>query len=323
MLQEKNPIISIIVLVYNTEKYLRRCVDSILSQSFTDFELLLINDGSKDVSGKICDEYLVKDNRVRVFHKENGGVSSARNVGILNAKGEWITFVDSDDYVLDGYLQNFSSNINDKVDIVCQGMEFDRFFSKNNPIKQIAVDYHGNVKEGILELYKAPMPGSLCNKCFKNIIIKDYYLQFNETVVLREDEIFLLDYLKHSNKMVCIKSIGYYYFLPHWEEKYKCKSSYEIAKQIYKSQLIISNYSWNFMLLDSLHELTKQFIETFTKNKREIVLDYRECVGSNIKQSRLFVLSKWFIIMDITGYFSTALLKLHLILKTVLSRKRR
>lgn len=93
-----NPKISVIVPVYNTEKYLRRCIDSILAQTFTDFELLLINDGSRDSSGAICDEYAAKDSRVRVFHKENGGVSSARNVGLDNAKGEWVIFCDSDDY---------------------------------------------------------------------------------------------------------------------------------------------------------------------------------------------------------------------------------
>ncbi len=100
------PQISIIVPVYNIEKYFHRCVDSILSQTFTDFELLLINDGSNDNSGAICDEYAAKDARIRVFHKENGGVSSARNLGLDNAKGEWITFVDSDDYVKPDYLSN-------------------------------------------------------------------------------------------------------------------------------------------------------------------------------------------------------------------------
>lgn len=102
-----NPKISVIVPVYNTEKYLHRCIDSILAQTFTDFELLLIDDGSKDNSGTICDEYAAKDSRVRVFHKENGGVSSARNLGLDNAKGEWISFVDSDDYTDSYFLENF------------------------------------------------------------------------------------------------------------------------------------------------------------------------------------------------------------------------
>lgn len=100
-----NPKISVIVPVYNTEKYLRRCIDSILAQTFIDFELLLIDDGSKDSSGAICDEYAAKDPRVRVFHKENGGVSSARNAGLANARGEWISFVDSDDWVDHNFLE--------------------------------------------------------------------------------------------------------------------------------------------------------------------------------------------------------------------------
>lgn len=94
-----NPKISVIVPVYKAEKYLHRCVDSILAQAFTDFEVLLIDDGSPDRSGEICDGYAKKDSRVRVFHKENGGVSSARNLGLENAVGEWIWFVDSDDTV--------------------------------------------------------------------------------------------------------------------------------------------------------------------------------------------------------------------------------
>lgn len=91
------PKISVIVPVYKVEKYLPECIDSILAQSFTDFELVLVDDGSPDNSGKICDEYALRDSRIRVFHKENGGVSSARRVGVENAHGEWVIFVDGDD----------------------------------------------------------------------------------------------------------------------------------------------------------------------------------------------------------------------------------
>lgn len=96
--------ISVIVPVYNAEKYLRRCVGSILAQTFTDFELLLVDDGSTDASGAICDEYASADARVRVFHKPNGGVSSARNLGLDNARGEWIAFADADDYLFKHFL---------------------------------------------------------------------------------------------------------------------------------------------------------------------------------------------------------------------------
>ena len=93
-----HPKISIIVPVYNVEKYLKECVESVLAQTFIDFELLLIDDGSTDSSGAICDEYAQKDTRVRVFHKENGGVSSARNLGFDNAIGKYVIFLDADDY---------------------------------------------------------------------------------------------------------------------------------------------------------------------------------------------------------------------------------
>ena len=94
-----SPSISIIIPVYKAEKYLHRCVDSVLAQTFTNFELILIDDGSPDNSGAICDEYAKQDGRVKVFHQKNQGVSVARNLGIEQAKGEWIAFIDSDDWV--------------------------------------------------------------------------------------------------------------------------------------------------------------------------------------------------------------------------------
>lgn len=120
------PKISVIVPVYNAEKYLHRCIDSILAQTFTDFELLLINDGSKDSSGDICDEYAVKDSRVRVFHKPNGGVSSARNLGLDNVNGEWISFVDADDWIEPQMLELLLSKAKEtNADIVFSDFNFD------------------------------------------------------------------------------------------------------------------------------------------------------------------------------------------------------
>ena len=91
--------ISIIVPVYNVEQYLNRCIQSILNQTYTDFELLLVDDGSPDSSPKLCDDWQKKDNRIRVFHKKNGVLSDARNFGINKAKGDYLTFIDSDDFV--------------------------------------------------------------------------------------------------------------------------------------------------------------------------------------------------------------------------------
>lgn len=112
--------ISVIVPVYNAEKYLHQCVNSVLDQTFTDFELLLIDDGSTDSSGVICDKYATEDNRIRVFHKENGGVSSARNLGLDNAKGEYLIFLDADDYWCDltALEQMHNIAVKNDVDIV-------------------------------------------------------------------------------------------------------------------------------------------------------------------------------------------------------------
>ena len=112
------PKISVIVPVYKAEKYLRRCIDSILAQTFTDFELILVNDGSPDNCGAICDEYAAKDSRIRVFHKENGGVNAARRDGVENSNGEWITFVDADDSLPNDALETLYTNTSDEYDII-------------------------------------------------------------------------------------------------------------------------------------------------------------------------------------------------------------
>lgn len=119
---EQDILISVIVPVYNVEDYVGRCVDSILNQTHKNLEVILVNDGSKDRSGKICDEYAAKDDRVRVVHKENGGLSSARNTGIEMAAGEYITFVDSDDWIeADAYEHLLKLMKKYQVKLVCGG----------------------------------------------------------------------------------------------------------------------------------------------------------------------------------------------------------
>lgn len=111
-----NPKITVIVPVYNIEDYLERCINSILAQSFNDFELILVDDGSTDKSGEICDSYAKKDERVRVFHKENGGSSSARNLAIKEAHGEYLSFIDSDDYVEPDFLEKLYLPVKEALD---------------------------------------------------------------------------------------------------------------------------------------------------------------------------------------------------------------
>ena len=114
--------VSIIVPVYEVEKYIRKCIESIQAQTFSDFELILVDDGSKDASGRICDEYAKKDKRIRVIHKENKGVSAARNDGIKDSMGEYICFIDADDWIEKTMLESCINNIIETdSDAVCHG----------------------------------------------------------------------------------------------------------------------------------------------------------------------------------------------------------
>lgn len=185
------PKISIIAPIYNAEKTLHKCVDSILNQSYKDWELLLIDDGSTDGSALICDEYARQDKRIKVFHKPNGGVSSARNWGLDNAVGEWITFVDSDDYIVDETL-NLDWNIIDEDFLIfpfyyrcCDGKVV--FYSLETKGR---IDSLKSFLEKELDKYNFRTPWS---KIFKNRIIDN--LRFDEKIRCGEDTLFVLSYL--------------------------------------------------------------------------------------------------------------------------------
>ena len=200
--------VSIIVPVYNAEKTLNRCIDSILQQAFTDWELLLINDGSTDSSGEICDEYTRKDSRIRVFHKENGGVSSARNIGLDNVIGEWITFVDSDDCVDNTFLEKANYYFND-TDLIVFGMTF-----LNNHYRKVPSNMSVEINkfpcfidEQLCEVYMMTCWG----KYYKMNIIKDNNIRFNKMLKIGEDTEFVLHYLKYSKKVQFVDYPCYFY----------------------------------------------------------------------------------------------------------------
>lgn len=164
------PKLSIIVPVYKVEQYIHKCVDSILNQTFNDFELILVDDGSPDNCGAICDEYAQKDKRVRVIHKENGGLSDARNFGLKKAKGEYVSFIDSDDWLaLDLYSDVLGYADEYNLDVVC----FDVYEVKGDKIK-----YHNRFNENKIfigkdALYKIltdEIDNSACDKVYKRVL---------------------------------------------------------------------------------------------------------------------------------------------------------
>lgn len=222
--------ISIIVPIYNAEKYLHRCVDSILTQSYTDFELLLINDGSKDGSGAICDAYVAKDSRVRVFHKENGGVSSARNLGLDHAQGEWITFCDVDDYVSAEWLSSYMDSIDDGEDLVIQGVY--NITNNGDVILKKRPSFWGTQlvdrQNIITQLFIDGVYGFLFTKLFRRRIIESHHIRFDIQSAFREDAQFFSKYMEFINKFRCIDNANYYYILPLPDKRYKGDLNYSI-----------------------------------------------------------------------------------------------
>ena len=205
----KIPLVSIIVPVYKAEKWLHRCVDSILAQTMEDFELLLIDDGSPDRSGEICDEYAAKDSRVRVFHKENSGVSSARALGVKEARGEYSIHVDSDDYIAVNMLEDMVAKAHE---LDCDVLMCDYYKkNENNAIYIKQQPKSLSSKEIIKEMLVCNIHGSLCNKLVKHRLYEDFDLKFYENINAREDLLIWVQLFSKDIKVGYINKAYYYY----------------------------------------------------------------------------------------------------------------
>lgn len=179
---------SIIIPVYNVEKYLNECVESVLNQTYKNMEIILVDDGSTDSSPKICDNYLEQDNRIKVIHKKNGGASSARNVGIKNMTGDYVLFMDSDDFWDNNrVLENLSTIIsNENADVICYG--YKEFYEKTKESKHVIripeVSFDGLSSEDRLEilLSNGIFTSSACCKTIKTKLIFDNDIYFVERI---------------------------------------------------------------------------------------------------------------------------------------------
>lgn len=203
-------ILSVIVPVYNVEKYLDECIDSILHQSLKEFELILIDDGSTDKSGLICDKWANADERVRVFHVTNQGVSTARNLGIQYANGKYIQFVDSDD-VLNLNAFEIALKKIEENDLLIFGYETFPEGKKLNFELQKNYLCVAELAEDYLKLEKKHILNSPCNKVYKREIIKKNNIQFSKNISLGEDLLFNLSYIQYCSKMLIIPDILYNY----------------------------------------------------------------------------------------------------------------
>lgn len=209
-----SPKISIIVPIYNAQKTIERCIDSILNQDFSDFELILLDDGSKDNSGKICDTYAGKDQRVRVIHKENSGVSASRNLALREAKGEYLQFLDADDWITPNatrlLVESMETNDCDMVIADFYRVIGERLSHKGS-IDEDGVlsreEFANNMMENPADFYY----GVLWNKLYKRSIIEKYQLCMNPKISWCEDFMFNLEYIRHCENIFVLQVPIYYY----------------------------------------------------------------------------------------------------------------
>lgn len=212
------PKVSLVIPVYNAEKYLGECIDSVLSQSFRDFELILVDDGSKDSSGEICDEYAKKDGRIRVIHQPNGGVTAARKGGVEVASAEWIMFVDADDKVTTDGLQRLVEvqESDSELDIIEGSYQW--FYPdgttklRKNIAQEKGVTYFNAQKFSLsLYIYNGPARGPWAKIIRKSILLQSGALQLPRRFTNREDAMMLTTAARNMRKAVLLPEVVYCY----------------------------------------------------------------------------------------------------------------
>lgn len=230
--------ISIITPVYNTERHLCKTIDSIITQEYKNWELILVDDGSTDASGRICDEYAAKDDRIRVYHQKNSGVSIARNLGLDMTTGDYVTFIDSDDWIETKYLSNFVKFPYYNNQIVYQGYY---------------MDYVGKVaKESTMEIPEKGRIlhlGAILGKAFSTSIIRDNAIRFDERLNLHEDHVFYYECLKHAQKFEFSTYVGYHYM--HYGEQSLSRRLQSSKSYFLASELLIDYYQYDTTAIDA------------------------------------------------------------------------
>lgn len=292
------PKISIIVPVYRAETYLDDCVSQLRKQYYPNIEIVLVDDGSPDRSGVMCDDYASKDERICVVHKPNGGASDARNAGIDKASGELICFVDSDDVILSDYISDLYSDFckNTHADLVIQGF-IQKWDDREHTFSPAIGVY--DITEGGLDIlfekvFLNDYSGPYC-KLFRKCIIDEYHIRFSTEIIYAEDFDFLLRYIPHARVIVSGSATNYIYLMHDGSvsskiysfekelsairrlgEAFSLLSSYCHSKAFaysmgislsnYVRRLISSNYSYKYprkTRIDNLSNIDNSLVEIF------------------------------------------------------------
>ncbi len=221
-------LISVIVPVYNTEMYLDRCVESIINQTYKNLEIILVDDGSTDGSGRICDAYKTKDKRVKVLHQKNSGPSAARNNGIIIAQGDYIGFVDSDDCIEPDMYESLYRCMKADVDIVCCG-SVSIYTNTKKVVAKTKKECTFNTEEALLELLRGDLiTFSVCDKLFRRQLMEKERFAIGR---LCEDIPYTYQMIKKSNRVINIGKIKYHYFCNR--DNSRSKASFKLRRLDY------------------------------------------------------------------------------------------
>lgn len=253
--------ISVIVPVYKAEQTIARCIKSVIIQEYKDWELILVDDGSPDKSGEICEEYARKDKRIRVIHQKNAGASAARNHGMEEVCGEYICFIDSDDYVSSKYLMDFSTD-GKQIGFAIQGMtsiypirqaQYDRIPSNSSEVNISSLLCESSVHE----LLSGP-----CCKLYRTDVIKEHSIVFPIDISYGEDEIFVKQYLCHSPNLVSIVAKSNYFYIK--ENPTSLSGKKRDGLNLYNS--VAEDYSY-FLKLSSRFEIPPIYNRFYRNHK--------------------------------------------------------
>jgi len=217
----KKDTISVIIPVYNTEQYIKECIESIINQTYKNLEIILVDDGSTDGTGKICDQYVQQDTRIIVIHQKNNGVVSAINAGIICATGEYMAFIDSDDWIEENMYESMMCHIGD-CDILSTGMILEHYDSSDSQkmISKIPEGIYANdeemffICEKMIGHQSENNLGVLCSRCvhlFRSSIVKEIYLDVEPTITYGEDRVFVFDYILKCNSIRIMHEAFYHY----------------------------------------------------------------------------------------------------------------
>lgn len=275
--------ISIIIPVYNADLYLSKCIDSVKSQTYTDWELILVDDGSKDQSGRICDEYAKQDHRITVIHQSNKGVSSARNAGMAIAKGEYLCFVDADDWLNPSFLIEFQFD-RIEADFYIGGYIFNTYGTPFS-YKKYEDKYCAGSLEIRDEFFRQNLQenGYPWGKLYKSSIISESGLRFNEKLSINEDHLFVFQYYLLSESLSVNSTVNYQYrvFNDEGNKLSIRKHSYYEYMEIFNSFCIVIadiQQKWN-LSVEKYNRLLLSFVYLKRLNAMEaLVLNNGKCL---------------------------------------------